>query len=85
MIHVNQAGENLSVWQGVTIGRNPKTVKDGIDKPTIGNNVNVYTNSVVIGNISIGDNVSIGAGTVVYKDVPCNSTVISNCMKIIQK
>ena len=60
-------------------------MKDNIDIPTFGNNVNVYTNSVVIGNITIGDNVSIGAGTVVYKDVPSNSTVISNSMKIIQK
>lgn len=67
----------------MTIGRNPKTVRDNIDIPTIGNNVNIYTNSVVIGNITIGNNVSIGAGTVVYKSVPNDSTVVSNSMKII--
>lgn len=46
--------------------------------PTIGNNVTVYTNAVVAGDIVIGDNVDIGAGSVVMKDVPSNTVVIGN-------
>lgn len=77
IIHANKIGENLSIWQGVTIGRNPKS-GDTIDIPTIGNNVSIYTNAVVAGNITIGDNVKIGAGAVVMKDIPSNSVVIGN-------
>lgn len=47
--------------------------------------MSVYANSVVIGNISIGDNVSIGAGAVVTKSVPDNCTVVGNPMRIINK
>lgn len=81
---VNKAGENLSIYQGVTIGRNPKGAKNGIDTPSLGDNVSIYTNAVVVGNIKIGSNVKIGAGAVVVKDVPDNCTVVGNPMKIIQ-
>lgn len=85
IIHCNKIGENLDVYQGVTIGRNPKTnLDDEICTPTIGNNVSIYANAVVIGNIQIGNNVSIGAGAVVYKSVPDNCTVVGNPMRIIQ-
>ena len=74
VISANRIGENLSVWQGVTIGMNPKSPK----APTIGNNVSIYTNAVVAGDITIGNNVQISAGTVVMQDVPDNSLVIGN-------
>lgn len=38
----------------------------------------VFTNAVVAGGITIGDNVTIGAGAVVMKDVPANSIVMGN-------
>lgn len=85
VIYCSSAGNNFDVYQGVTIGRNPKTEKDGICVPTIGNNVKIYVNAVVIGNITIGDNVQIGAGAVVTKSVPSNSTVVGNPMRIIQR
>ena len=68
----HKIGKNFSVYQGVTIGRNPKPGQE-IDNPTIGDNVTVYTNAVVAGGITIGDNVAIGAGAVVMKDIPSNS------------
>lgn len=83
VLYLNTAGENLSVWQNVTIGRNPKTAVNGIDTPSFGDNVNVYANAVVIGNIHVGNNVSIGAGAVVTKSVPDNCTVVGNPMRII--
>lgn len=45
---------------------------------TIGNNVTVYTNAVMTGNIVIGDNVKIGAGAVVMKEVPSGTVIIGN-------
>lgn len=77
ILNAHKIGKNFSVYQGVTIGKNAKL---GIDiiKPTIGDNVIIYTNAVVAGGIIIGNNVSIGAGAVVMKDIPENSVVIGN-------
>lgn len=52
---------------------------------TIGNNVDVGTNSVIIGGIHIGDNVRIGVGSVVVKSIPDNCTVVGNPAHIIKK
>lgn len=84
IISVNKAGKNLSVWQNVTIGRRPRK-ENKIDKPTIGDNVNIYTGAIVVGNINIGNNVSIGAGSVVLKDVPDNCVVVGNPARIVKK
>lgn len=72
VINAEKIGQNVSVLQGVTIG------KDNHGKtPTIGNNVVIYPNAVVVGDINIGDNVVIGANSFVNYDVPSNSTVRS--------
>lgn len=77
VIVCKEAGENLTVYQGATIGKNSKIGQIN-SMPQIGNNVTVYTNAVVAGDIVIGDNVDIGAGSVVMKDVPSNTVVIGN-------
>ena len=57
--------------------------KDG--RPTIGDNVSIYTGSMVFGKVKIGNNVKIGAATVIYKDVPDNCTVVGNPAVIVKK
>lgn len=52
--------------------------------PNIGNDVEFGANCYVIGNISIGNNVRIGAGAVVTKDVPDNCIVAGVPAKIIK-
>lgn len=77
VLSCNRIGEDFSVWQGVTIGRNPKKgVK--VDKPSFGDGCSVFSNAVVAGNIEIGDHVKIGAGAVCMKNVPSDSVVIGN-------
>lgn len=82
VIDLHACGKNLTVSQGVTIGLG-KTDETGRKSPVIGDNCLVATNSIVFGPITIGDNVKIGAGSVVNKDVPANCTVVGNPARII--
>ncbi|WP_425428103.1 serine O-acetyltransferase [Arcticibacter pallidicorallinus] len=76
-------GSNCNVAQGVTIGQSNRGAKKG--SPTIGNCVWIGPNSVVVGNIVIGDNVLIGGGAMVNIDIPSNSIVIGNPCTVIPK
>ncbi len=63
-------GDFLTIFQGCTIG----SVK-GKGAPKIGNNCVFFAGSKIIGGISIGNNVIVGANAVVLKDVPDNAVV----------
>ena len=51
----------------------------------VGNNVWFGGNVVVLPGITIGDNCTIGAGSVVVKDIPPNSVVVGNPCRVIRK
>ncbi len=69
-------GDNVIIYQGVTLGAKG-TEKVGEKRhPTIGNNVIIGANSIILGHIKVGDNSIIGAGSVILHDVNENSTVI---------
>ncbi|OQP63409.1 serine acetyltransferase [Niastella vici] len=53
--------------------------------PVIGNYVDVGCNTCIIGNITIGDQVTIGCGSVVTKSVPANTVVAGNPAVPIRK
>lgn len=53
--------------------------------PTIGNNVTIFPGARVVGNIHVGDNVVIGANSVVVKDVPDNSIVAGVPARVISE
>ena len=67
-------GDNVTLYQGVTLGGTGK--EKGKRHPTIGNNVVIGAGAKVLGNIAIGDDSRIGAGSVVLQDVPMKSTVV---------
>ncbi|MBM7343812.1 serine O-acetyltransferase [Pantoea coffeiphila] len=75
-------GYDCRIYQCVTIGS--KNKDDGL-YPKIGDNVTIFANSVIAGGVCIGSNVTIGASTVVLKDVPDNCIVVGNPARIIQK
>jgi len=77
-------GENCEVFQNVTIGSNRKE-KDGRFMPIIGDNVSIGAGAVVVGAITIGNNVKIGANSYVDKDIPDNVVVAGAPAKIIKK
>lgn len=83
-------GYGLRIWHAVGIVINPDTVignrcqihqflsigntADGA--PKIGDNVWIGPNVSIFGDITIGNNVKIGAGSVIFKNVPDNATVV---------
>ena len=69
-----QIGENVTLYQGVTLGGTGKEA--GKRHPTIGNDVVVSVGAKVLGAIEVGDSVKIGAGSVVLASVPSHSTVV---------
>ena len=76
-------GKNCNISQGVTIGKAHRGLRAGY--PVIGNNVYIGPGAKVIGKISIGDNVAIGANCVVIDDVPANSVVVGVPGKIVSE
>lgn len=71
---VAQLGENCNISQGVTIGISGRGNKRGV--PVIGNRVYVGVNAVIAGKIRVGDDVVIGANSLVNRDVPRSCTVV---------
>ena len=69
-----EIGDDVLLYQGVTLGGTGN--ERGKRHPTLGNRVVVGTGAKVLGSIRIGDNVKIGAGSVVVHAVPDNSTVV---------
>ncbi len=74
-------GEDVHLDQNVTIGGTTKKYV----VPKIGNHVYIGAGAVVLGPITIEDNVVIGANSVVVNNIPSNSLVVGAPAKIIKK
>src|SRR5580700_519011 len=67
-------GDDVTLYQGVTLGGTGK--EHGKRHPTIEDNVVVGGGAKILGNITVGRNCRIGAGSVVLRNVPEDSTVV---------
>ncbi|HXY14883.1 MAG TPA: serine O-acetyltransferase [Terriglobales bacterium] len=67
-------GNDVTLYQGVTLGGTGK--EHGKRHPTIGDNVVVGGGAKILGNITVGNNCRVGAGSVVTRDVPDDSTIV---------
>lgn len=69
-----EIGNYVTIYQGVTLGGTGK--EKGKRHPTIEDHVMIASGAKVLGSIRIGRASKIGAGSVVLRDVPPNSTVV---------
>jgi serine O-acetyltransferase len=67
-------GDDVTLYQGVTLGGTGK--EHGKRHPTIENGVVAGSGAKILGNITVGKNCRIGAGSVVLRSVPEDSTVV---------
>lgn len=74
-------GDNVSMLHSVTLGGTGKQEEDR--HPKIGNGVLIGAGAKVLGNISVGANSRIAAGSVVLADVPCCKTVAGVPARIV--
>lgn len=76
-------GDNVTLYQGVTLGGTGK--EHGKRHPTIGDNVMISAGAKVLGSFTVGENSKIGAGSVVLKEVPPNSTVVGVPGRVVKR
>lgn len=77
-----QVGDDVLLYQGVTLGGTGN--QRGKRHPTVGNRVVVGTGAAVLGDIRLGDDVKVGAGSVVVHSVPDGSTVVGIPAKVVR-
>jgi serine O-acetyltransferase len=80
----SEIGDNCVIFHNVTLGGTGK--HKGKRHPTLGDNVFVGTGAILLGPLTVGDNVRIGANTFLYMvDIPDNSTVVGTPGVIVRK
>lgn len=73
-----RAGDHLTLLHGVTIGS-----ASGV--PRLGSHVNVGTGAIIVGDIDIGDRVTVAAGAVVLTGIPADCLAIGNPARAIRQ
>lgn len=76
-------GRDVTLYQGVTLGGT--SLKPGKRHPTLLDGVVVGVGAAILGDIVVGENAQVGAGSVVVKDVPPNATVVGIPGRIVSK
>lgn len=83
VINVKSMGEDCQIWQNVTIGKKSSMMVD--DRPIIGDRVLISANSAVIGDITVADDVIVGASTCLNKSVDKPSVVVGASCRIFDR
>jgi serine O-acetyltransferase len=81
MVSAEKIGANFTIKQLATVGY----LNNSIDCPKIGSNVMIGVGARVLGRVTIGDDVVIGANSLVISDVPAGVTVMGVPSKIVSR
>ena len=79
-LNAERIGRNFYCLQLVTLGNDREW-----RRPTIGDDVSIFTGATVFGGITIGNRVTIGAGSVVRRSVPDDCVVVGNPARIVRQ
>lgn len=77
-----EIGDNVTLYHGVTLGGT--SWSPGKRHPTVGDGALIGAGAKILGPITIGHNVRIGANAVVIEDVPPGMTVVGMPGKIVR-
>lgn len=78
-----EIGDDVTIYQGVTLGGTGKDV--GKRHPTIGNGVMIGAGAKVLGPFTVGDNSNIASGAVVLEKIPPNSTAVGVPARVVKQ
>jgi serine O-acetyltransferase len=82
VIHGNsEIGDECIIRQGVTLGN--KTLDRPFDAPRLGKGVNVGAGAKILGAVVVGDGATIGANSVIVRDVPAGATAVGLPARIV--
>lgn len=73
--------DNVTLYQGVVLGGTGK--EKGKRHPTVEKGAVIACGAMVLGSFTVGENARVGAGAVVLKSVPANSTVVGVPAKVV--
>lgn len=76
-------GDNVSLHKGCVIGGENRGARKG--SPHLGSCVWVGINAIVVGRITVGDDVLIAPGAYVNRDIPSHSIVLGNPCRVIPR
>lgn len=83
-----RVGRNCNIHQGVTLGERVSTLKYRLPEapvPTLGDRVWVGPGAVVTGDVTIGDDATVGANSLVVRDVPPRGVVIGVPARLVSR
>jgi serine O-acetyltransferase len=76
-------GDDVTLYQGATLGGLGKSDEDGKRHPTLENEVMIGAGAHILGPITIGSKAKVGANAVVTKDVPAGCTAVGNPARFV--
>lgn len=77
-------GRDCTIFNGVTLGNKAVNIRTSSGQPKLGDHVILGTGSKILGPVSIGDNVVVGANAVVINDCPSGVTAVGVPARIIE-
>ncbi|OPZ88047.1 MAG: Serine acetyltransferase [bacterium ADurb.Bin429] len=77
-----ELGDNVTLFQGVTLGGTGK--EHGKRHPTLGNGVLVGAGAKILGSFTVGDNSLVGSNAVVLRPLPANSTAVGVPAEVVR-